>query len=248
MENSEQIEMQSIKIIGNGNFQFSAIKADSLTEDNYTLATIVHDRSGSVSPFSKEIDKMIDETIKACAKSPSPENLLLREVAFSDRFKKGIEEIYGFSPLNNIPQRQDIYCGGGTPLFDSVYTSIEATLTYAENLKNQGYTVNGIVFIITDGADTGYKNSPEMIRKKMEEAVTGERIESLIVILIGINDVGCKSYLDSFASKTNLTHYISMGDVTPQKIAKLATFVSQSVSSQQAARGSGGPSQSLPTI
>jgi hypothetical protein len=49
--------------------------------------------------------------------------------------------------------------------------------------------------------------------------------------------------LESFRKEAALDEYISVGDVTEGKLAKLAQFISQSVSSQSRALGSGGPSQ-----
>lgn len=239
--------MDTIVINGNGNFQFSALSTDALESTEYTLISIVVDRSGSVSGFSSQIDDMIDNVIKACVKSPTPENLLIRQVDFSTQYRNGLNEVHGFTTLKLIPQKKKSYCNGGTPLFDATYTAIEASLTYAEDrLIKNGYTANGVVFVITDGDDTGSANSPKMIKARMDDAIKGERIESLQSFLIGINDTQCKGYLDKFHKEANLTDYISCGDVTPGKLAHLAAWVSKSISSQAQARGSGGPSQPIP--
>ena len=84
-----------------------------------------------------------------------------------------------------------------------------------------------------------------MIRDKIAQVVQGEKLESLVTILIGINAANYRRQLDTFSQEAGLTHYIDMGDVTPQKLAKLEGFVSQSVSSQAQARGTGGPSQNI---
>lgn len=238
--------MDIIAINGNGNFQFSALSTDALDSTEYTLVSLVVDRSGSVHGFSDVIDDMIDNIIKACVKSPTPENLLIRQVDFSTQYKNGLNEVHGFTTLKLIPPRKRASCNGGTPLFDATYTAIEASLTYAEDrLIKNGYTANGVVFIVTDGDDTGSVNSPKMIKARMEDAIKGERIESLQSFLIGINDQSCKKYLDKFAKEANLTDFISCGDVTPGKLAHLAAWVSKSISSQARARGSGGPSQPI---
>jgi hypothetical protein len=52
-----------------------------------------------------------------------------------------------------------------------------------------------------------------------------------------------KSYLENFRINAGLDEYISIGDATAGKLAKLAQFVSQSVSSQSQALGTGGASQ-----
>jgi hypothetical protein len=54
-----------------------------------------------------------------------------------------------------------------------------------------------------------------------------------------------KSYLDAFKRDAALDEYISAGDATAARLAKLAAFVSQSISSQSQALGTGGPSQAI---
>ena len=73
----------------------------------------------------------------------------------------------------------------------------------------------------------------------------GEDIESLITILIGINAADCTQELDDFRQQAEIDQYIDAGKATKGKLAKLADFVSQSVSSQSQALGTGGPSQNI---
>jgi stage V sporulation protein SpoVS len=49
--------------------------------------------------------------------------------------------------------------------------------------------------------------------------------------------------LEDFQKDAGLTQFIDVGDGTPQRLAKLAGFVSKSVSSQSQAIGSGSVSQ-----
>src|SRR5208337_701589 len=118
-----------------------------------------------------------------------------------------------------------------------------ATVTYAKNLTSKDFTVNGAVYIITDGADnaSGFA-SPKMIKAAINKSKSSEVIESLITVLIGINTQDCSAQLAAFKNDAELTQYIDMGDVTPGKLAKLAGFISKSVSSQSQALGSKGPS------
>ena len=51
-------------------------------------------------------------------------------------------------------------------------------------------------------------------------------------------------FLDGFATEAGMK-YLSAGDATNGKLAKLAEFVSQSVSSQSQSLGTGGPSQTI---
>ena len=107
------------------------------------------------------------------------------------------------------------------------------------------FLANGIVFIITDGCDNASQSTPKMIKKQVNKAVKGEDIESLISILIGINAADCTHELEDFRQEAEIDQYIDAGKATKSKLAKLADFVSQSVSSQSQALGTGGPSQKI---
>jgi len=113
------------------------------------------------------------------------------------------------------------------------------------------FDVNGAVYIVTDGMNNRGSMTPKSIKDKVESALSHEKIESLITVLIGLHDPNdtwgpeVKAHLDEFKNEANLTQFVEVGDATPGKLAKLANFVSQSVSSQSQALGSGAASQSL---
>jgi uncharacterized protein YegL len=109
---------------------------------------------------------------------------------------------------------------------------------------DQEFLANGIVFIITDGDDNASSATMRMIRDEMDRATKGEEIESLIGILIGVNATNYAPELAKFAATSGLK-FVDIGDATAGKLAKLADFVSQSVSSQSQALGTGGPSQNI---
>jgi hypothetical protein len=235
-------------VAGPGNFQFSAIRIDHLGASEYTLVTVVCDITGSVSAFSTDLLKMIKAVAAACKKNPRSENLLLRVTLFNNDV--GIEEVHGFKLLSEIDPDKDykqLYPSGTTPLYDATYDAIGATLTYSKQLRTQDFGVNGCIYIITDGDDNASKMKTKHIKDQIDNATQKETIESLITILVGINvnDPGMRSMLDKFHIEANLTQYVDAGSATPQRLAKLANFVSQSISSQSQALGTGMPSQKL---
>lgn len=227
-------------IIGNGNFQFSAVRPDNLGATEYTLVTIAVDRSWSVKNFDKEMVDCIKKIVGACKKSPRAENLMIRIISFSTK----IEEIHGFKLLNsiNIDDYGSLNPDGWTALYDSAYSSIGATLAYAKTLSNQDFDVNGAVYIITDGEDNKSTMTPDKIKDLVTQAQKNEELESLITILVGVGDAS-SDYLEDFKNGSNLDQFIDIGDATEQKLAKLADFVSESISSQSQSLGTGGPSQ-----
>ena len=187
--------------------------------------------------------------VESCKKSPRADNLLIRLIHFNN----DIYEIHGFKNLVDIdPNAYDpLHPQAMTALFDASYDAIGATVEYAKRLVDQDFDCNGAVYIITDGMDNQSTITEQAIKDKIAGALQKEEIESLITVLIGIQDPNSrwsaevKKALTEFKDKANLDEFIDAGDATPQKLAKLANWVSESVSSQSQALGTGGPSQIL---
>lgn len=238
--------MEEGKIPG-GNFTFSGIRTEHLGASEYTLVTIAVDVTGTVSGFEKELRSCLMTAVDSCKKSPRSDNLLVRVILFSSSLNGGIEEIHGFKPLaeidtNDYPQLNP---GGGTPLYDAMYSAVGATNVYAKKLSDDEFLANAIVFIITDGDDNSSAMSPGAIKKEIEKGIKGEFLESMVSILIGVNATQYTTELETFKKKAGIDQFIDAGDATPSKLAKLASFVSQSVSSQSQSLGTGGPSQNI---
>lgn len=240
---------QVINIPGPGNFQFSAVRIEDLGATEYTLVTLVVDISGSVIRFADSLLECIKAIIGACQKSPRAENLLIRLLTFNDE----VYEIHGFKNLADIDVNtyDDLAPDSMTALIDATYDGVGATLEYAKQLVDQDFDCNGAVYIITDGMDNRSKMVSKSIKEKIESSVQKEEIESLITILVALHDPNTswerevKEALDKFHKEAGLTQYVDIGEATPQKLAKLAGFVSESVSSQSQALGSKAPSQTL---
>ncbi len=242
-----QGNMETLRIGGKG-FTFSGTKIEHLGATEYTLVTIAVDETGSVWGFADELKNMLVMAVEACKKSPRSDNILVRVITFSDKHTRGVKEIHGFRPLAEIDTTTypDIVPGGNTPLCDAFYSSIGATNAYGKQLSEQDFGVNGICFVITDGEENSSVATMAMVKEEIRKSVSGEKLESMISILVGINTKDCKASLDRFYKEAGLTHYVDAGDATPRRFAKLAQFVSTSVSSGQAqALGTGGPSQNI---
>ena len=238
---------QNFQITGS-NFGFSGAAVETLGASEYTLVTIAVDTTGSTHGFSDELRSCLISAVEACQKSPRSDNLLLRAIEFSTSCgKDGIKELHGFTPLIdvNTSDYPDFRPDGLTPLYDAVFSSVGSMIDYGETLMESDYLVNAITFIITDGYDNHSTTTPKMIAEKIGTVVQDEQLESLVSILIGINAQEYQSELTSFQQEANIDTYIDAGDASKAKLAKLAQFVSQSVSSQSQALGTGGPSQQI---
>lgn len=240
-------DMEIYQIAGS-NFTFQGARITHLKGLTYTLVTIAVDETGSIQDFADELRQSLVSAVEACRKSPFNDSILIRVITFSTRFKDGVNEIHGFKRLvdidtNDYPQfRPD----GMTPLFDATFSAVGAMVDYGADLMAQDFTANGIVFVITDGANNHSIATPMMIREQIRKVTQEEKLESLVTVLVGINAMEYQNELMVFQTEAGLDQYIDVGEVTSGKLAKLADFVSQSISSQSLAIGTGGPSQNIP--
>lgn len=237
--------MQNYRV-GASNFTFTAAGIGSLGAPEYTLVTIAVDVTGSTRYFADDLHKMLLTVLDSCKKSPRSDNLLVRVITFSS-YIGGVSELHGFKPLSEITSADypTFDPDGLTPLYDATFDAIGSMVEYGSELFKNDFPSNGIVFIITDGDDNVSDETPASIKGQVRKAKTEERLESLLTILIGINAAQFRSYLENFRNAAELDKYIDAGDATPGKLAKLAAFVTQSISSQSEALGTGGPSQNI---
>lgn len=240
-------DMQSHQITGGGNFNFTATRVEKLGATEYTLGIIAVDTTGSTFDFAAELRKVVVAVVEACKKSPRANNLLLRVVEFNSTIQGNVREIHGFKLLKDIDLAAypDFYPNGMTPLNDAAYSALGALGDYGKTLTDQDFSVNGIGVLITDGGENASMMSTQAVRGQIEKATKEEILESLVTILVGINATSCRRELEEWQRETGIGQYVDAGDATPQRLAKLADFVSRSISSQSQALGTGGPSQPI---
>lgn len=238
------------KPIGGSNYQFSATRVEHLGATEYTLATIIIDRSGSVQSYRDAIEQALKAAVEALRMSPRADNLLLRVVIFDHE----VVEVHGFRMLSGI--NPDDYTGvvvirGSTALYDAAYTGIQATIQEAKTLAANDFDVNGIVFVITDGQEfpgNASKATRKMIKESITGAVTSEAMESLRPVLIGVgatDDKNLGQWLQAFKEEAGFDQFVPLSKADAKALAKIGDFISRSVSSQSQALGTGGASQSL---
>jgi uncharacterized protein YegL len=230
-------EMIKNKISGS-TFGYSAVKPEKLEASEYTLVNIIVDKSGSVSPFENELSEAVSTVIGSCKKNPRVENILVRVVYFNHE----LEEVHGFRAVADLVDTYyTVRAGGGTALFDAAYEAIGSTIDYANILTNDHFMdVNCVNFLISDGEDRHSKLNVSAVRNKVDEVTQNEELSGTIfTILIGVNDTQCASALQKFKDEAGLDHYLSMGDATPENLAKLAQFVNKSISSASQSLASG---------
>jgi len=229
-----------------GHYGFSATRLEELGAAEYTLVTIVNDVSPSVSEFVGEMELALQEIIKACKLSPRADNLLVRLVTFSG----SMEEAHGFKLLDQCrldDYRGLLHIGSATALFDAAENAVSAVAAYGKQLTDADFATNAIVFVITDGEDNASKLKPRHVREGLGRAVRSESLQSLVSVLIGVNvdaaDIG--AYLQDFKNEAGFTQYVEIGHADAKTLARLAAFVTQSISMQSQSLGSGSTLPSL---
>jgi len=231
-------------------YKFSATKLNKLGATEYTLATIVEDASGSVNSYAAALEQALKTIRKAMDKSPRKDNLMLRLTQFNDN----LTELHGFKLLGDIKESDYdniLNIGGMTALLDAVDEGIQTTSAYAKQLTANNFFVNAIIIVVTDGqSNAGNIYDATKLKQALEQARQSENLESISLILVGVtnDDNNLDAYLQKLVTDVGITQYISINKATPGKIAKLAQFVSQSISSTSAALGSGQPSQPITSM
>jgi hypothetical protein len=239
-------DMEQHKVGGGSGFQFSATKISTLGATEYTLFGIAADVSGSVMAFGKEIEACVKSVVESCQRSPRADNLMARYLTFNHH----AQEIHGFKPLGDCHLAGydgSVQTGGGTALYDASVNLIDSLATYGKQLISQDYAANGIVVILTDGMDEHSTLGVKAVKQAFANAMLGESLESLVSILIGVNvtDQRVSQYLETFKTEAGFTQYVETKDASPKTLARLAGFISKSVSSQSQAVGTKGPSQPI---
>lgn len=228
------------------NFAFSGARIERLGATEYTLVQVDFDTTGSINGFERAIEDAAMSIVEACRKSPRAENLLFRPVLFDT--SGGIREVHGFKPLADIDiaaYKGMVRAGGMTNLYDAVYHGVSSVEAYAAQLFAQDYLCNAIQVTVTDGCNNQSTATPRMIADRIAKMRKGEQVESYLSILVGINAGMYLQQLETFKNEADIDQYVDVGEATPRKLAKLAEFVSRSISSQSQALGTGGPSKPI---
>lgn len=233
------------KSLPNTSFGYSATRIDELGATEYTLVDLVVDTSGSVNQFSGDMETTIKAVVNACKMSPRADNLMVRLTSFND----DMEELHGYKLLEhcNLGDYDGcLVCGGLTALYDASENAILSQVDYARSLTESDFSVNSIVIVITDGLNNRGVVTVKGVGKALESAVKSEATESMVSILVGVSSAvhqDVSAELKAFQSGAGITQYVETKDADAKTLAKLAEFVSKSISAQSQSLGSGGPSK-----
>jgi uncharacterized protein YegL len=224
----------------NSHYGYSATRLEELGATEYTVVTVACDVSGSTADFIFDMEAAITRVVQACKSSPRADNLLLRLVAFDDT----LSEVHGFKLLENCNLGDYggvLRAGGSTALYDAAENAVSSTTLAGD------FSANGILFVITDGMDNASRLPAREVKAALERAVKSEALESVVSVLIGVNvrDPQAAHFLRQFHAEAGFTQYVELDKADAKTLARLAEFVSRSVSAQSQALGTGGASRPL---
>lgn len=221
-------------------YQFTAMDIGDLGASEYTLVSIVCDVSGSVAPFAKQMEACIKSTVEACRRNPRADNLLVRLATFN----QNLSEAHGFKELSLLDGKDydgALKISGSTALYEATFEAIDATIRYGKALVDRDFSVNALIFVITDGMDNASHRTPAEIGTLISDARFDESLDSLTTVLIGATGNGSiRVGLETFQKQACLDHYMVLGEANKERLAKLAGFLSHSISLASRSLGSGG--------
>lgn len=232
--------------IKTSHYGFSNINVNDLGADSYTLFGLVLDKSGSVTGFNQVIEDAAKNIIKGCQSAPRADNMMVRCLTVDSH----VNQVHDFKLL--VDCAPDSYTGiitpgGCTSLYDASVDIVKSLANAGKDLLAKDYKVNGIIAIVTDGEDVGSTNTVANVKNAVEEARRQECLESIIVILIGvnINDPRISQCLKDFVQGANIDQYVEVDKADPKTFAKIAGFIVASVSSQSQSLGTGSASKPI---
>lgn len=223
-------------------YGFSAARPTDLGASEYTLVAIAADRSSSVGSFSSQIEQCVAEVVRSCSMSPRCDNLMLRYTTFNQK----VREIHGYRPLSACAAQDykgSINASGTTALCDASYTAVQSLCDYGAQLEGHDFDVNGIVFIVTDGMENASKSTQKDVRRAIDDARAQGQLASLITVLVGVGvqSASLGAALDDFRKQSGFDRYVELAKADADTLAKLADFVSRSISLQSHSLASGQP-------
>jgi hypothetical protein len=230
------------------NFGFSHVNIDLLEEAEYTLVVVAADCSSSVSPFCREIEASLKCAVEGCRMDDRSENLVVRVVKFSTT----VSEVHGFKPIDMIGQDEYDGCiapNGMTALLAAVDDAARSIGQYGEILYEEDRTVNGVLFVITDGMEncsmdreTGNDLLSSTVKDRIEAIKAEGKVESLTLVLVGVNTGSqgdLPEALQTLSDEVGMDGYVNVEDASEKSMAKLGGLISQSISASSQALGSG---------
>jgi len=193
---------------------------ESINSAEVTLISLLIDESSSIefSGLTKEIIDGVNTMIDALKGTKKKDSIKMSIWAFNS----DVRVINGFIGIEDIEKFVNNYTPSGTTaLYDVAFEAMSANLVYAQDLIDNGVSVQSIVAVITDGDDVGSKRSISDVAKVSKDLLKTERF---VNAYIGVGSDNHASVSKDMGFPAFLT-----GGATASEMRKLMKMLSQSI-------------------
>lgn len=149
------------------------VSLDDLASNDVTLAMNIIDMSGSMSPHAADLVRAYNqEYLTAMAGSAVADDILISTILFNHQVKL----LHGYVNLADAPQLtpQTYTPDGTTALYDAVAGGLTNMVLYAQQLRQSGVMVRGLVLVYSDGEDNASRQKAADIRRTAEDLLKQE--------------------------------------------------------------------------
>ena len=164
-------------------------------------------------------------------------------IAARERADQCREKIRPLQASQPAAYRGAIQPNGCTALCDAAHNAVEAVVRYGADLHDHDFDVNAIVFVITDGGENASSTAARDVKQALARAARDGKLSSVVSILVGVavDTAALSAELQRFRRDVGFDEYIELQRADAATLARLASFVSRSISvqSQSLAAGSG---------
>jgi len=146
---------------------------DQLATNEVTLAMNILDMSGSMAPYAADLIRAYNQDyLAAMLGSSAADDILISTILFNDRVKL----LHGYVNLADAPRltAKAYDPDRTTALYDAVAGGLTNMVLYAQQLRQSGVMVRGIVIVYSDGADNASKQRARDVRRAAQELLKQE--------------------------------------------------------------------------
>lgn len=200
------------------------IDPDEIENDHMYLMAIAQDCSSSMSGYTGEMKKAMNNFVKSIQDSKQDDEMLVSTTNFDNDVRSS-----GFQNVADIDT--DFQAGGCTAMYDGIIVAGQALLDYCDQLNDSGVRTRGGLVIFSDGYDNVSRNSAAKAAEIIKRLLAKEIVVAFVAF--GEDAHGIAQSLGISDKNTLET------DATPSELRKIWGILSKSAisSSKSAAAG-----------
>ena len=194
---------------------------ESINSAEVTLISLLIDESSSIdfSGLTQAVIDGVNTIIDALKGTKKKDSIKMSIWAFNG----SVRVINGFIGIEDIEKFGANYNpSGSTALYDVTFEAMSANLVYAQDLIDNGVSVQSIVAVITDGEDVGSTRSISDVAKVSKDLLKTERFVNAYV------GVGDDSTHATVSKQMGFPAFLK-GGATESEMRNLMKLLSQSI-------------------